>query len=73
MRRQESLDILEISLYSIVIVSGYMGSHLRDSQEGRILWMDIPGLLRDLLNIPPVIVGLPRLSREMITIEGESI
>ena len=49
-----------------------MGSQLHGSQDGRILWMDVPGLLRDLLNIPPVIVGLPRVSLEMISIEGES-
>lgn len=36
----------------IVIVPGYMGSQLRDSQDGRILWVDVPGLLRDPLNIP---------------------
>lgn len=36
----------------IVVVPGYMGSQLRDSQDGRILWVDIPGLLRDPLNIP---------------------
>ena len=36
----------------IVIVPGYMGSQLRDSQDGRMLWVDIPALLRDPLNIP---------------------
>jgi pimeloyl-ACP methyl ester carboxylesterase len=36
----------------IVIVPGYMGSKLRDTQDGRTLWVDIPGLLRDPLNIP---------------------
>ncbi len=36
----------------IVIVPGYMGSQLRDSQDGQTLWVDIPGLLRDPLNIP---------------------
>lgn len=36
----------------VVVVPGYMGSQLRDSQDGRILWVDIPGLLRDPLDIP---------------------
>ena len=36
----------------IVIVPGYMGSQLLDTQDGRTLWVDIPGLLRDPLHIP---------------------
>jgi len=39
----------------VVVVPGYMGSQLRDSQDGRILWVDIPGLLRDPLNIPATV------------------
>ncbi|HWQ83449.1 MAG TPA: hypothetical protein VN363_02720 [Anaerolineales bacterium] len=35
----------------IVVVPGYMGSLLRDSQDGQTLWVDIPGLLRNPLNI----------------------
>lgn len=35
----------------IVIVPGYMGSKLRDKKTGEIVWLDIPGLLRNPLKI----------------------
>ena len=47
----------------IVVIPGYMGSLLKDQKTGKIVWLDIPGLLKDPFHIAK---GIDEMLEKMI-------
>ncbi len=42
----------------IVLIPGYMGSKLRDKDTKKVVWMDVPSILKDPLHIGASIEGI---------------